>query len=155
MCKWTLAHITSFCTLPMYGINSLVSTCYVTHLITHALLQSMISITSAAWRCSVPSSLAIFLLLFHAIISSTYGRAQNDGSPSENEGSPESPINNISPRELSSNEQHALQKAAMLRPYNLHLTTHLMILILSSHQRKNNVHITTFMQAWPWQHLTQ
>ena len=98
----------------MYGINSLVSTCYVTHLITHALLQSMISITSAAWRCSVPSSLAIFLLLFHARISSTYGRAQDDGSPSEKEGSPESSINIISPpRELSSNEQHALQKAAM------------------------------------------
>ena len=62
-------------------------------------------------------SLVIFLL-FHARISSTCAldeRAQNDGSPSENYGSPapESPINNISPRVLSSNEQHALQKAAM------------------------------------------
>ena len=66
----------------------------------------------------MPSSLVIFLLLFHARISSTTyaldGRPQGDGSPSENYGSPDAPSINISPpRELSSNEQHALQKAAM------------------------------------------
>ena len=78
----------------------------------------MMAITSSIWRCNVPSSLVIFLLLFHArILSTTYaldGRPQGDGSPSENYGSPDAPSINISPpRELSSNEQHALQKAAM------------------------------------------